>query len=266
MKRIAIPSGMALLFSLMVAAPALAAAPTNDSYAVRTVIAGLPYAETLDTSEATTETADSELNTECGAPALDASVWYEFTAPADMVVQIDVSASDYSAGVFVATGAPGAFGPVEACGPGTVGFFAVAGTTYAIMVIDDQLDGGGNGGTLELSIGEPPPPPAVDVTVDPVARFDSRTGSATLSGTITCDEGAFAFLEAVMRQGVGRFTISGYGFSEVECDGTAQPWTLEIVGDSGLFKGGTAEVSVYASACTFDCGGDVEETTVRLRR
>ena len=43
---------------------------------------------------------------------------------------------------------------------------------------------------------EPPPPPAVDVTVDPVARFDSRTGSATLSGTITCDEGAFAFLEA----------------------------------------------------------------------
>ena len=265
MKRVAIPSSMALLFSLVVAAPALAAAPTNDTYGGRTVIAGLPYAETLDTSEATTDATDVELN-ECGAPALDASVWYEFTSPADMPVAIDVSASDYSAGVFVTTGEPGAFGPIETCGPGGVSFFAVSGTTYVVLVIDDQGDGGGNGGTLALSISEPPPPPSVDVTVNPTASFDSRTGSATLTGTITCDEGAIAFVEASMRQSVGRFIISGFGFAETECDGTAQPWSLEITGETGLFKGGRAEVSVFASACDFDCGVDVEETTVRLRR
>jgi hypothetical protein len=265
MRYMAIPSSMALLLSLAFATPAFAAAPTNDAYAGRTVIPSLPYTATLDTSEATTDAADVELN-ECGAPATDASVWYEFTAPVDMAVLVDVSASDYSAGVFVATGEPGAFGPIETCGPGAASFFAVGGTRYVVLVIDDQGDGGGNGGILELSVSEPPPPPMVDVTVEPTARFDSRTGSATLSGTLTCDEGAVGFVEISLNQSVGRFTISGSGWVEMPCDRTAQAWTAEIVGSTGLFKGGRAEATVVAWACDFDCGVDVEETTVRLRR
>ena len=265
MRRMAIPSSMALFFSLAFVTPAFAAAPTNDTYAGRTTIPSLPYVATLDTTEATTDAADVEVN-QCGAPATDASVWYEFTAPADMAVLVDVSASDYSAGVFITTGAPGAFGPIEACGPGGVSFFALSGTTYVVLAIDDQGDGGGNGGMLELSVSELPPPPAIDVTVDSTARFDARTGSATLTGTLTCDEGAFAFLEISLSQSVGRFTISGFGGAEILCDGTAQPWTAEVFGSTGLFKGGQADAVVFASACDFDCGLDVEETTVRLRR
>jgi hypothetical protein len=266
MKRMAIPSSAVLLFTLFVTTPVLAAAPSNDSFAGRTVITALPYSESLDTSEATTEATDAELNTECGAPALDASVWYQFTPATDIYLLVDVSESDYPAGVLVATGSPGAFGPVIACGPGAVAFQATAGETYVFLVIDDQSDGGGNGGTLEIAVGEAPPPPEIALTVNPVARFDSRTGSATLTGTVTCTDGASAFIDITLSQQVGRFTIRGFGFADAACDGTAQPWTAQVFGDTGLFKGGQAVASVFGQACSFDCGFTGEDVTVRLRR
>jgi hypothetical protein len=266
MKRMAFPSSAVLLFTLVLASPVLAAAPSNDTFAGRTVITALPFSETLDTSEATTDAYDAELNTECGAPALDASVWYEFTPASDVYTLVDVSASDDPAGVLVATGSPGAIGPVLACGPGAVAFQATAGETYVFLVIDDQSDGGGNGGTLEIAVDEAPPPPDISLTVDPTATFDSRTGSATLTGTVTCSEGASAFIDITLSQRVGRFTIRGYGFAEATCDGTAQPWSAEVFGDTGLFKGGQAAASVFGQACSFDCGFTYEEVTVRLRR
>ncbi|HEU5325012.1 MAG TPA: DUF6299 family protein [Candidatus Limnocylindria bacterium] len=266
MKRMAFPSSAVLLFTLVLATPVLAAAPSNDSFAGRTVITALPFSETLETSEATTEASDAELNTECGAPALDASVWYEFTPATDIYVLVDVSASDYPAGVLVATGSPGAFGPVVACGPGGVAFPAVAGETYVFLVIDDQSDGGGNGGTLEITVDEAPPPPDIALTVNPVATFDAQTGSATVTGTVSCTDGASAFIDIALTQRVGRFTVRGFGFAEATCDGTAQPWTAEVFGDTGLFKGGQATASVFGQACNFDCGFTAEEVTIRLRR
>lgn len=209
MKRMAIPSSLVLLFTLMYATPVLAAAPLNDAYSGRTVIGGLPYVASLDTTEATSDADEAVLGAECGAPAADAGVWYELTAPADMTILIDVSASTYTADVAVTTGAPGAFGPLETCGPNMVIFPATGGTTYVVMVFDDQLDGGGNGGTLELSVSEAPPPPEVDVTLDPIGRFDSKTGQ---------------------------------------------------------FKGGKADATVSGTACTFDCGFDMEEASIQLRR
>ncbi len=266
MKRMAIPSSAVLLLTFMFATPVLAAAPSNDEFAGRTVIPGLPYTETLNTTEATTDADDAELNAGCGAPATDASVWYELTPSADMAVLVDVSASDYTAGVIVATGSPGAFGPVEACGPGSVGFSATSGTTYVILVFDDQQDGGGNGGTLELSVSEAPPPPEIDITVDPVGRFNAQTGSVTLTGTVTCTDGAFAFIDISLTQNVGRFIVRGFGFVEMACDGTAQPWTVEVQGETGRFKGGQAVAVAFGQACDLDCGFTQEETTVRLRR
>ena len=115
MKRLAILSSLLMVVSLGAAAPVLAAAPANDVYAGREPIA-IGDSLTVDTSEATTDADDTELNTVCGAPAMDASVWYELTATADGFIGIDVSASDYSAGVFVATGSPGSF-EVLACAP-----------------------------------------------------------------------------------------------------------------------------------------------------
>ena len=64
------------------------------------------FSEVLDTTEATTDADDAQFNASCGAPATDASVWYTLVGT-DEVVIVDVSGSDYSAGVLV-----GMFGAV----------------------------------------------------------------------------------------------------------------------------------------------------------
>jgi hypothetical protein len=265
MKRLAIPSGLVFMLTFALTAPVLAAAPANDTYPG--TIIGSPFSETLDTTEATSDADDADINATCGAPATDASVWYQFTATSDMAIVVDVSQSDYSAGVIVATGVPGNF-EVIACGPGLVGFGATAGVTYTILAFDDQDDGGGNGGTLVISVGEAPPPPEIDVTVDPVGTFDPHTGSATISGTVVCSSDAeFAFIDVELRQDVGRFVISGFGSVDVVCDGTSQSWSVEVFGDNGLFKGGHAVAVTFALACgALDCGTDFDEQTVKLRR
>jgi hypothetical protein len=265
MKRMAIPSSAVLLFTLAFASPVLAAAPTNDTYAGATVIGALPYAETLDTTEATTDADDIELNTNCGAPATDASVWYSLTPAADTTVIVDVSSSNYPAGVLVGVGSPGSFSIVT-CGPSGVSFVAASAETYSILVIDDQSDGSGNGGSLQLSVTAAPPPPEVDIAIDPLGTFDARTGKATIGGTITCGADAFAWIFAEVRQAVGRFTISGTGFTELPCDGTSRPWSIEIVPQGGQFKGGRAMSVVFGVACGFQCGTDQEQATIRLSR
>lgn len=267
MKRLAILTSLLMIVSLAIAAPVLAAAPLNDVYSGREVIS-VGFTASVDTTEATTDADDVEMNAACGAPAMDASVWYELTATADAFIGVDVSGSTYSAGVFVATGSPGSFS-VVACGPGATAFEAVTGEVYAILAIDDQFDGGGNGGTLEIQVAELPPPPEVDVTVNPVGRFNSRTGSATISGTVTCTGGPaeFSFIFVQVRQVVGRFAIEGYGFIEgFVCDGSVQPWSAEVFGFNGTFKGGKAVTVTFAFACgTFLCGIDFEERVVQLK-
>jgi hypothetical protein len=254
------------LGALGVSAPAaLAAAPSNDTFGGATA-ATLGFSEQLDTTEATTDADDEQLNTECGAPATDASVWYSF-AGSDVGVVVDVSQSDYSAGVLVGVGSQGSLALV-ACGPGAVGFFASAGTTYYVLAIDDQGDGGGNGGNLSISFNEAPPPPTVDVTVNRNGTFNSRTGVATISGTYTCTDADFIELFVDARQNVGRFAVTGSGefFDSGTCDGASHAWSVEVFPQNGRFGGGKAMTMTFTLACgTFECAEGFVEQTVHLR-
>lgn len=135
---------------------ALAAPPDNDDFSGSIVIdpADLPFTDTVDTTEATNAGADLEAGPLCvGPPATEAGVWYSFTPAADMNVFVDTAGTDYSAGILVYTGAPGSFELVQ-CEPGETVFAGTAGVTYHMMIIDDQGDGGGNGGTLELLVND----------------------------------------------------------------------------------------------------------------
>jgi hypothetical protein len=249
-----------------ISAPAaLAAPPSNDTFGGATP-ATLGFSEVLDTTEATTDADDAQLNESCGAPATDASVWYSF-AGTDTGVVVDVSQSDYSAGVLVGVGSQGNL-LTEACGPGAVGFFAAAGTTYYVLAIDDQGDGGGNGGSLNISFNEAPPPPTVDITVNRLGTFNARTGVATISGTYTCNNADFidVFIEA--RQNVGRFTVVGFGgfFDSGTCDGEPRTWSADVSPENGKFAGGKTMTLAFAFACgAFECAEGFAEQTVRLR-
>lgn len=135
---------------------ALAAPPSNDDFSGSVVLdqAALPFVDTVDTTEATNAGADLEAGPLCeGPPATDAGVWYSITPTSDFNVFVDTTGTDYSSGVLVYTGGPGSFELVQ-CAPFETVFAATAGVTYHIMIIDDQEDGGGNGGTLEVQIND----------------------------------------------------------------------------------------------------------------
>jgi hypothetical protein len=249
-----------------VSAPAaLAASPTNDTFAAATPVA-IGFSEVLDTTGATTDADDAQLNASCGAPATDASVWYAL-AGADTTVVVDVSQSSYSAGVLVGVGSQDSLQTV-ACGPGTVAFFAAAGTTYYVLAIDDQNDGGGNGGSLSISFNQIPPPPTLDITVNRYGQVNTRTGIATISGSYTCTNGDFlqAFVDA--RQNVGRFSIFGSGsfFDFGTCDGVPHTWAAKVFPQNGKFAGGKAMTVTFAYSCgTFECATGYVEQTIQLR-
>jgi hypothetical protein len=268
MKRLAILTSVVMIVSLAAAAPVLAAPPTNDTYGGREVIS-VGFSASVDTTEAKTDADDTAINANCGAPFTDASVWYELTATADAFIGVDVSASNYSAGVLVATGNPTDGFEIQACGPGATAFAAVTGVTYAILAIDDQSDGAGNGGMLQIQVAELPPPPEVHVTLNKSGLFNSATGSATISGTVTCTGGPadFSFIDISVRQVVGRIFLDGFGSIEgFTCDGTTQAWSAEIFPFNGTFKGGKALTVSFAVACgTFLCGIDFQERVVQLK-
>jgi hypothetical protein len=86
-----------------------------------------------DTTQATTADDDTAINdADCGAPAVKASVWYQYTPDATGNAALDTSESDYEAGLMVFDGAPTS-DSFLACGPVAVGLHFHAGTTYYVM-------------------------------------------------------------------------------------------------------------------------------------
>jgi alpha-tubulin suppressor-like RCC1 family protein len=135
------------------ASPARAQPPPNDTFGQAIQINSLPFLQTLDTSQATTDSTDAEALAACTIPlpvTVAATVWYQYTASADQSLLISTDGSSYGAGVAVLTGSPGSLSAV-ACFPAPLGTFsAKAGQTYHIAVGDTS---GGSGGTLNFSVG-----------------------------------------------------------------------------------------------------------------
>ncbi len=269
MQRAALLISIVALASLGLVGPVLAAAPGSDLYAGRTSIVSIPFIDSVDTTEASTDADDAEANAQCGAPVTDASVWYEITATSNGALLVDTYASDYSTGVLVATGAPGSLA-VLTCAPGSASFATSTGETYAILIFDDQGDGGGNGGNLGITVSEVPPPPVLTVTIAAAGQFNARTGAATIRGTVTCtggDESGKNFIDVQVSQSIGRIKFSGQGFTEFACDGTAHPWAVDVLSSSGKFAGGKASVTLFAVACgQGGCDNVDAEARVTLKR
>lgn len=257
----------ALLIAPLTAGTALGAAPpSNDVFANASVVT-VGFSQVLDTTGATTDSDDAQLNASCGAPATDASVWYAITGT-DTAVVVGVSASNYSAGVLVGVGSQGNLQTV-ACGPGAVSFFAAAGTTYYVLAIDDQVDGGGNGGSLNIQFSAIPPPPTVDFSVNRYGTVNTRTGVATISGTYTCRNADVIDVSIDARQNVGRVsTIFGSGeFLDFgTCDGASHAWSADIVPQGGKFAGGkTMTVALWFACGPFECSQGFAEQKVQLQ-
>jgi hypothetical protein len=260
---------LAIAGMLFGASPALAAGPpSNDKIAGATTITALPFSEEIDTTKASTDAEETTAGQPCrdfGAPAIEKAVWYKYTATSDVTLRVVTSTSSYTTGIAVYSGTPSASTFVT-CAPGQITTSVAAGETVYLMIFGDQP--GSAGGTLRISVQEAPPPPEVSLTVDPTGTFDSQSGSATISGTVTCTGVAdFSNVNGTLTQTVGRFTISGFFFAPFTCDGTTQTWTATVTSQNGRFGGGQATVQATAFACNASgCGQDSVTQQVRLRK
>jgi hypothetical protein len=224
---------------------AQAAAPSNDDFANATVVAALPFTDTVDTTEATTASNDPS----CSGNG--ESVWYSLTPAVDGWIQVDTFGSDYDTVLGIYTGSAGALTEI-ACNDQAAGtdqsrvrINAVSGTTYHVMAA--TWEGTSGGGTLVLNAAVSSPPFSLDdVTINPLGRVRPKTGDAVISGSITCSNGpGFVELDVFVSQRIGRALVEGDGFDFFECSGT-QSWSIEVAPFNGLFVAGRAHA--YADA------------------
>ena len=107
------------------------------------------------------------------------------------------------------------------------------------------------------------------MTVNRTAGFNARTGSATVSGTMSCTGSVdFSFVDVLLRQPVGRGEVVGEGFMDVTCDSTVRPWSVEIFPFYGTkFSGGKGASVTYAVSCgLIFCSESYTEQRVQLSR
>jgi hypothetical protein len=249
-----------------------AAPPSNDDVSGATVVTTpLPFIDVVDTSEATTTPEEAAFNDFCGAPAIERAVWYTSTATGTGFAVFDVRASDYSAGILVLSGSPGAFVPVR-CVQGFVSGTVTSGQQLWFMVFDDGTSSGG-GDILRVEVRLGIAAPEIELAVDPVASVD-RDGVATLTGTVTCTapggQGTLFGIDGSVSQRVGRGSVDGYFFTQLglPCDGMTVEWAATVFpGPGQRFAGGKAATVAFSFACGPDqCGDAFVETTVQMRR
>ena len=239
------------------------AVPANDDFDNATVITGLPFTDTLNTSEATVASDDPLNDDTCGFGSIGGhTVWYQFTPAESMPININTSRSDYDPNVFVYTGTRGTLTRVT-CNflEASTSFDALAGETYYFLVGPSD---GNPGGTLVFKVDRGL---EVAVTIDPVGRVSPSTGVVVISGTVTCSQSAFFEVGGAVQQrkastGQGGFLASG------NCDGVTR-WEGELVTEERRFVGGPAEVSAgalfTADATSEERQGGPVSATVRLR-
>jgi hypothetical protein len=250
--------------------PVLAAAPSNDDFANATVIGALPFTDSIDTQEATAAEGDPA---HCPNSR---SVWYRFTPTRDMWIDANTFGSNYDTTLGVYIDSP--IGLIffdcndDADDEGSlvesqVVFAASAGTTYYFLV---GAYGGDDGSDLVFSVGETAPPVPLDIslTLSNVGSFNSRTGEATVSGTVSCNVDSYIIVYGDLRQSVGRVsTIIGDVFELVNCIPEEPiPWRVTVVPDSGKFAGGSAKLNVYASGSThtFPARRDLDSASMSI--
>jgi hypothetical protein len=246
--------------------PAYAAAPTNDTIENATEITPVPFTDTVDTTEATTDALETSLNASCGAPSVEHGVWYHSTVTQSGTFTADTSQSSYGTGIMAVAG-PANAPTFLTCGPRTITGPLTAGQDVFLLVFGDGTTPE-TSGTMVLTVGPVAPAPTVNVTINSGGSF-GRDGSAAISGTLTCTGDAVNFegIFGAVQQRVGRALLNSNFESQpdVVCDGAPHDWVGTAAPSNGLFRGGQATVDVQAQVCNSGgCSSAQTSATVKL--
>ncbi len=178
-----------------------AAAPSNNNFNNSVIVNANPFANSQDTTGATTEASDPAPSCVAGLPGLAdngraRSVWYRFTAAASGTVNVDTNGSNYDTILAVFTGSPGSFSEV-ACNDNVesgvirhsqLSFNVIANTPYSVMVTAFEGDGGSLALNSNFSFAAPP----FQLVPNPVRSNVLAGGSASYTIVVAPGSGGFS--------------------------------------------------------------------------
>ncbi|MBI1737804.1 MAG: hypothetical protein HYR58_00975, partial [Acidobacteria bacterium] len=207
--------------------------PPNDNLANATVIFSSPFTDTVDTTAATTQTADPVVSTACASGASNAgranNIWYRFTPSANGTVTADTSGSAYDTILAAFTGVPGAFAET-ACNDDTVGgltsqitFPVTANTTYYLMISAYSADGGSTIFHFSSTASAGP-----DFNVSSSAQTITVTRGVPATATLTVTPINGTFSSAITFSCTGLPSQSACSFNPVSVTPGANPATVTL--------------------------------------
>ena len=261
-------TGLAVTHLIVIPPP-----PPNDDFNTPTVISSIPFTMTENVANATVAPDDPFCFSR------NQTVWFSFTPTQNIRLEVNTFGSNYDTTLSVYTGARGTLtslgcsDDVDSTPQSRVRFDAVAGTTYYFEVSSFFSVFGPN---LVLNLLKAPPPLAIVPSITQFGSVDPSTGTATISGFVSCTQPAFVTLFGQLKQTRGGTPIGGFFSVFVPCNGTT-PWTANIQTTgvtlfhgraADLFTGGKADISASASAFDPDNGGFIEKNlavTITLR-
>jgi hypothetical protein len=246
---------------LVLPTSALAAAPANDDVTAATVISAVPFADTVDTSEATAAVGDLD----CSGVEDTHTVWYAITPTTDMLLGLRTEfqfAAEVSTSV--ASGSPGSLSFLQCSFASTQTLAAKAGTTYYIQLASAGTD---PGGLINFSVA-PVDPVTVALNLDKTGRIEG--GVITVSGTLQCSRPLPPGSEVVVQGTLTQRSANGWlvpFHSAVGCPVTPLRWQTTVQVLAGTFVRGRAVLTATAFACdAFTCApSDTESARIRLR-
>jgi hypothetical protein len=237
--------------------------PLNDDFDAATEITEFPFTvQGLDVSDAT-RAPDDPLGS-----WVTQTVWYALTPSEATYITANTAGTNHSNLLSVWAGERGNLEQVA--GPAWSGeslrFAVAADTTYYLMA-GSYYDA--EAALLYLSVDTfvPPRPLEVDFKINPTGAVNTKTGIATLSGTISCSAPAWFSLNIDVHQRMGRFQVLGQEYTDGRCnDDGLTPWSATVRSSgSVMFGAGQATVSVSGYAQYWDEDADWYES-VRIDR
>lgn len=246
--------------------------PPNDDFNNATRITTFPYGANEDVTNATTAPDDPFC---FGA---NQTVWFAYTPTANIRLEANTFGSNYDTTLSVYAGTRGALVPI-ACNDDSNGtvqsrvrFDATAGTTYYFMVSSLYPV---NLAYLTFNLLQAPPPFTFSPAVAQFGSVSPSDGTATINGTVTCDQPAYVYLSGELKQVHAGTPIDGSFFTSVACNGST-PWSVTVQTQTSLFHGrsvllytgGKASVAGTAYAIDPETGEYVQRNfnvTIALR-
>ena len=260
MHRLLVITVVALALAACLSSPAQAAVPSNDGPGKAKAASGVGYSDSANVSQATAGRGDP---TDCFNSA---SVWYRYTPRTTETINVNTIGSNYTTGIGVYTGTPGAFSKVVMCRAFDFKRWAAldleveAGTTYWFMVgvcCRNGRDGQAFDGPLQLQFHMTTPPGIEELAAADAGAVDRTDGEAHVTVSFRCDfVSSRTRVEASLRQRIGEtFVARSSIFRRTTCGTSSsdRALTFRPRGDIA-FGEGPAAVSLRLTACSRETG------------